>query len=117
MFHTQGPSLRLEPKLEVGLYRIAQEALNNVTKHAVASEVNLQIIRHQDGIRLTVEDDGKGLPALPRVLKSGQTDGMGLVGMRERTISFNGTFTIDSSPSKGTIVNVEIPLASVQNDG
>ena len=117
LFHAQGLFSRLEPKLEVGLYRIAQEALNNVTKHSEASEVNVQIVRHRDGIRLTVEDDGKGLPAHPRVRKPGQIDGMGLVGMRERTASFDGRFTIDSSPVRGTVVNVEIPIALPQTHG
>lgn len=111
IFRSQDVSSRLEPKFEVGLYRVAQEALNNITKHAEASEVNVQIVRHTGGIRLTIEDNGKGFKVERRVLKMGQTGGMGLVGMRERAISFNGTFTIDSFPQKGTIVNVEIPLA------
>ena len=116
-FLAQGLSSRLEPRLEVGLYRIAQEALNNITKHAEATEADVQIVRHPEGIRLTIEDNGKGMSLRRREIKSGKTDRMGLVGMRERTASFKGKFIIDSSPGKGTIVNVEIPLATVEGHG
>ncbi len=116
LFHAQGVTERLAPKIEIGLYRIAQEALNNVTKHAQASELNVQIVRHKTGIRLTVEDNGIGMKTKARTPQADRPDGMGLVGMRQRAISFNGGFTIDSSPGKGTMINVEIPLES-EKDG
>ncbi|MEK6566050.1 MAG: ATP-binding protein [Bacteroidota bacterium] len=115
LFHAQGVTERLAPKIEIGLYRIAQEALNNVTKHAQASEVNVQIVRHKTGIRLTVEDNGIGMKTKARTQQTDWSHGTGLVGMRQRAISFNGSFMIDSSPGKGTMINVEIPLQSKQD--
>jgi len=116
-FHTQGLTERLEPKMEVSLYRIAQEALNNVAKHAAATEVEVQIIRHRDGIRMTVEDNGKGMSSEWRSQKKDKLTGMGLVGIRERTASFNGKFTIDSSPGRGTVLTVDIPLTRPDDHG
>jgi PAS domain S-box-containing protein len=116
LFHAHGVTERLAPKIEIGMYRIAQEALNNITKHAQASEVNVQIVRHKIGIRLTVEDNGIGMKTKARTPRADRSDGMGLLGMRQRAVSFNGGFTIDSSPGKGTMVNVEIPLRS-EKDG
>ncbi|MGD0037735.1 MAG: PAS domain S-box protein, partial [Bacteroidota bacterium] len=59
-FQAHGVTNRLDPNMEIGLYRIAQESLNNISKHAEATEVNLQIINHSNGIRLVIEDNGKG---------------------------------------------------------
>ncbi len=106
----QGLKERLEPNMEVGLYRIAQESLNNIAKHAEATEVNLQIIRYSDGVRLMVEDNGKGISIkIPAIMKIGKNN-MGLVNMRERASSMGGNFLIDSMPEHGTVITVEIPL-------
>ncbi len=115
-FISHGPAERLDSKIEIGLYRIAQEAFNNISKHAGAKEVNFQIVRHRDGLRLTIEDDGKGFTAPLNGLNT-ERKGMGLAGMKERVVSFNGTFTIDSSPGKGTLINVEIPLTEPVHHG
>jgi PAS domain S-box-containing protein len=112
MFHAHGLTERLAPEIETGIYRIAQEALNNVAKHAAAKEVEVQIIRLADRLRLTVEDNGKGMKAFPPVPRSLGGGGTGLVSMRERAASFNGTLVIDSTPGKGTTIDVEIPLDS-----
>jgi PAS domain S-box-containing protein len=109
-FQAHGLSSRLDPQLEVALYRIVQETLNNVAKHAEASEVNLQIIRHSQGVKLVVEDNGKGIVTQPSLVHSTGKGGMGLVGMRERAASFGGEVIIDSSPHSGTLISVEIPL-------
>jgi PAS domain S-box-containing protein len=109
-FQAHGISDRLDPNLEIGIYRIAQESLNNVSKHAEATEVNLQIIRHSNGIRLVIEDNGKGLTTQPGLLRATGKGGMGLAGMRERASSFGGKLTIDSTPNNGTLIAVEVPL-------
>ncbi|MGB2868151.1 MAG: PAS domain S-box protein [Bacteroidota bacterium] len=109
-FHAHGLSKRLDPSIEIGLYRIAQEALNNVAKHAGATETTVQIIMQEERIRMTVEDNGKGIALRSQVARNPGREGMGLVSMRERASSFNGTLTIDSAPGKGTVVTVEIPL-------
>ena len=109
-FHAHGLTERLTPEVETGVYRIAQEALNNIAKHAGAKEVEVQIVKHADRLRLTVEDDGIGMNVLPAASRSLFGGGTGLVGMRERASSFNGTLVIDSTPGKGSTIDVEIPL-------
>jgi signal transduction histidine kinase len=92
------------PALEAGLYRIAQEALANAVKHAHASAVRIRVAETEDGVRLTIEDDGRGFdPTDP------QTSGFGLTGMRERAELLHGTLTIESRPGKGTTVRVFAP--------
>ena len=109
-FQAHGVADRLDPHLEVGLYRIAQESFNNISKHANATEVNLQIIRHNDGIRLVIEDNGKGITTQQTIVRATGKGGMGLPGMRDRASSFGGTLTIDSAVNNGTLITVEVPL-------
>ena len=116
-FHTHGITERLDPQLEIGLYRIAQESFNNVAKHAEATEINLQLIRHADGLRLVIEDNGKGIVIQPNNVRATGKGGMGLVSMRERASSFGGILTIDSTPKSGTLVTVEIPLTKSISHG
>lgn len=87
------------------IYRIAQETLHNITKHAQAKTVQLTLIRDSQSVRLTVQDDGQGFDAE-------RTRGLGLLGMRERVARLHGSFDIDSSPGKGTRVTVILPLNS-----
>jgi PAS domain S-box-containing protein len=109
-FQAHGITGRLDSNLEIGLYRIAQESLNNVSKHAEATEVNLQIIRHSNGIRLVIEDNGKGITNQSSLIRATGKGGMGLPGMRERASSIGGALTIDSTPNNGTLITVEVPL-------
>ena len=114
-YQTYGLNERFEPQLEIGLYRIVQESLNNVAKHAQATEISLQVIRHAGGLRLVIEDNGKGITIHPHIVRMTGKGGMGLVGMRERAASFGGTFTLDSTPNNGTMIVVEIPLLKADN--
>ena len=115
--HTSGINSRLDPTMEIGLYRIAQEALNNVAKHAAAREVNVQLIGSPKSIRLMIEDDGEGFRVHRPDPRSGKRHGMGLVSMRERAASFNGIFTLDSSPGRGTEIIIEVPLTDSHDNG
>jgi PAS domain S-box-containing protein len=108
--HVHGLTERLEPTLEITLYRIVQEALNNIAKHANAPEGSVQVVCHRDGVRVTIEDSGKGFELTALAASSDGRHGMGLVSMRERAASFQGTLTIDSAPNAGTTIVVEIPL-------
>lgn len=85
------------------IYRIAQETLHNITKHAQAKSVQVTLVRDGGTVRLTVQDDGHGFDAE-------RTRGIGLLGMRERVARLHGSFDIDSSPGKGTRVTVILPL-------
>jgi PAS domain S-box-containing protein len=109
-FHEHGLEERMAPDVEIGLYRIVQEALNNVAKHAEAKEVEVQLVRHANRLRMTIEDDGKGMDAGLPARKPSGSGGTGLVSMRERATSFSGSFLIDSTPGNGTLINVEIPM-------
>jgi signal transduction histidine kinase len=114
-FQAHGITDRFDPNLEIGLYRIAQESLNNISKHAEATEVNLQIINHNNGIRLVIEDNGKGITTQPSLIRATGKGGMGLPGMRERASSIGGSLTIDSTPNNGTLITVEVPLLKSRN--
>ena len=98
---------RLDKNLELTLYRIAQEALNNVVKYAQASEVLIQLIHHANSIVLIIEDNGKGFDATNET----KWNGIGLMNIQERVKAFQGSASINSSKDFGTEIMVEIPIA------
>jgi two-component system, NarL family, sensor kinase len=98
---------RLPGNVELNLYRITQEALNNVLKHANAGKIFVQLLLHKQEIIYTFEDDGKGFD-LP-VLSPG-SKGMGIKSINNRVKAMSGIFEIDSSPGKGTALTIQIPL-------
>jgi len=99
---------RLSPQAEVALYRIAQEALNNTTRHAKAKHAWIRLERESDKVRLTIADDGVGFD-VQSVLGQKGRPGLGLIGMRERLIPLQGECMISSSPGKGTEISVLVP--------
>jgi signal transduction histidine kinase len=100
---------RLAPEVETNLYRILQEALQNVHKHAKASRVGVQLGRHDGRVVLVVEDDGRGFE--PEAEGSpGSDGGMGLTNMRERASLCGGELEVESAPGAGTTVFVRIPV-------
>jgi PAS domain S-box-containing protein len=101
---------RLAPGVEEALYRLCQEALHNVVKHARASSASLVLRREAGCVALVVVDDGVGFdPAAVAGEKSGH---LGLTGMRARAERFGGAFQVDSSPGKGTRLSASIPLGN-----
>lgn len=96
---------RLAPPLESAAYRIIQEALSNVSRHAHASRCLVTLQRRDDRLRIVVEDDGDGFP--PNA--SNARRGLGLVSIRERIAHFTGTFRIVTAPGKGARLEVELP--------
>ena len=94
----------LSPRVEAELLRIAQEALNNVRKHADATTVWLRLISTDGGVTLTVTDNGRGFD-VDRVGRGG----FGLRGMHERTDIIGGRLELDSRPSDGTSISVTVP--------
>lgn len=101
---------RLPEAVETNLYRIAQEALNNVLKHAEAKEVNVLLQQRKDDLVLIVEDDGRGFERAPRRPGGIGPSGLGLIGMQERAASLKGTLEIDSSNGRGTTIMARIPV-------
>lgn len=100
---------RLPSSVELALYRIVQAALNNVTKHARATCVTVQLQREALRVRCSVKDDGRGFD-LASVLARHKEQGLGLLGIRERVTALSGSLQIDSVPGRGTTIRVEIPL-------
>jgi signal transduction histidine kinase len=96
---------RLWPPLELALYRVVQEAVNNVQKHARASEVSISLTRTDDSAEIRVEDDGRGFDHTLR-------PGIGLHGMRERLAPFGGSLTLSQSSGGGTLLVANVPLAA-----
>jgi signal transduction histidine kinase len=98
---------RLPAEAETVLYRLVQEALTNVAKHADATRVSILLTRRAGGVSAVVEDDGRGFEA-------GETreDALGLVGMRERLALLDGTLTVESVPGKGTALVAYVPVSA-----
>jgi signal transduction histidine kinase len=103
---------RLRPDVEVAAYRIVQEALTNVARHAHATSCRVYLQRLPATLLLTIEDDGVGFDP-EQVDVSRQDRGLGLIGIRERVAQLRGTLRIDSAPGTGTRLTVELPAASV----
>jgi signal transduction histidine kinase len=99
----------LDNAKRIVLYRVAQEALTNVGKHAKANLVTVSIQKIRRTIHLEIRDDGKSFKVKGRLL-AGKKKGLGLIGMRERVEMVNGCFSVESSPGKGTTIRAEIPL-------
>ena len=109
-FQTGLNGKRLPPDVETNIYRIAQEALNNIRKHASAKEAAVTLNWQHDEALLVVEDDGVGFEPEAESIHLTGAGGLGLVGIRERAALLGGTATIESSSDVGTAVMVRIPL-------
>jgi signal transduction histidine kinase len=104
-----GMNTRLNPHTENALFRIVQESLTNVVKHAKATEVVITVTMDDGTLRLSVEDNGVGLDK-DRLMELGGERGWGLVTMSERALAVGGTCRLQSSPGLGTHVIVEVPV-------
>lgn len=100
---------KMLPEAETNLYRIAQEALNNVAKHAEAQHVSVLLERRGETVILIVEDDGIGFDPAEKAVITENDRGMGLLGMKERAELIGGRFEIESSPGSGTTIYVYVP--------
>jgi signal transduction histidine kinase len=103
------PSARLLPEIEINVYRIAQECLNNIAKYASASRVSVLLTLDEGELTLIIEDNGVGFD-VGGVKPASRDGGLGIQGMRERAELLQGTFEVESSPLSGTAVYVRIPV-------
>jgi len=106
---TQGTLDRLPPNVEIAVFRIAQEALSNIARHAQAHHADLTLAREDGALQVTIEDDGVGLPADWRTRTDGHRP-LGLLGMHERAALLGGTLTIEPRVPRGTRVALRVPL-------
>jgi signal transduction histidine kinase len=103
-FQVAGLRKRLSSELELIIYRIFQECMNNILKHAQATEVNITLAYSHPNVIFTVRDNGVGFD------HNAPTDGIGLLGMQERAVSVKGNVDIHTAKDKGTTIRVELPV-------
>jgi signal transduction histidine kinase len=103
--HVHGMAVRLPPDIEVAAYRMIQEALTNVAKHARATRCDVTLHRYDDRFEILVQDDGAGFDPSNLAKWDGQK-GLGLIGMRERALQLAGVVTLDSAPGRGTALRI-----------
>jgi signal transduction histidine kinase len=104
-FHSALGEKRVPPEVETALYRVVQESLTNIVKHANARSVSISLARRDSAVAAVIEDDGGGFD--PRVVREG---GVGLLGMRERLALLDGRLEIESRPGAGTTLVAEVLL-------
>lgn len=109
--HTEGLNERLDEHIEIVLYRILQECVNNVIKHSGATQLDIAVIKDKDGVSATIEDNGKGFDTAIQ----NPDAGMGLRNMKARVEYVKGTIDFDSTPGKGTLVAIHIPLSDSES--
>jgi signal transduction histidine kinase/ligand-binding sensor domain-containing protein len=100
----------LPPEFEINLYRILQEATNNILKHSKAASARVELRREEDQIRLKISDDGQGFDTTQAFSESGRSRGFGLSGMEERARLLGGKLTIVSKPGSGAMLIFKFPL-------
>jgi len=101
----------ISSETETTLYRIVQEALNNVAKHADAKRVSLVLHRGDFHVQAIIEDDGRGFDATSALQVSNGRGRLGLVGIQERLVLAGGSLQIESAPGVGTSLRVRVPIS------
>ena len=108
VFHSNIPDMDFPPDMAIGIFRICQESLTNVARHASASRVTITLDALEEGVRMTVSDDGTGLDPARMSRKT-----LGLIGMKERAIMMGGKLEMGNGESKGFRLSVTVPLPHV----
>ncbi len=104
-FQSYSMEVRPSASIELPLYNITMELINNAIKHSAATELSIQLVGHPNHINLSVEDNGKGFDV------QNVGNGIGLANIRSRVEFLKGTIEIDSSPGRGTIVSLDVPVS------
>lgn len=111
-FRIQGQRDRLPGEVELVLYRVAQEAMTNISKHARASKAEIRLVRSRDQVEITIDDDGRGFDPTVPSRRDQRGLGLGLFGMEERVALVGGELTIHQLDPSGVRIRAVIPLAS-----
>lgn len=106
-YEYKDPAVPLPPEVSICLYRVVQESLSNISRHAQASQVEVELICESDGVSLSVRDNGVGFDTSQRDQTSGH---LGLLSMKERVRMVKGVLEVESTPQHGTEIRAEIPL-------
>lgn len=102
-FEHLGITQRLDEKIEISVYRVAQELVNNIVKHSGSTKVSLQLFKNRGKLIFVVEDNGKGIG-------ENKGDGHGLLNMKSRINALNGELNLEPSPNSGTLATIRIPI-------
>ena len=105
----------LPPDLATACYRVIQEALTNVIRHASAHHVWVELKQSESVLELVVRDDGVGFDVAPTLEQAARRGSFGLLGMAERVQLLGGTFQMDSEPGSGTRIRVSFPLSEASD--
>ncbi len=111
VFHRNGEPRRLHPQTELALYRMAQEALNNMVRHAQASQARLEIVFTPDSVTLYIQDNGQGFTPPESMAELAPQGHFGLLGLHERAELIGGVLEIQSAPGKGTRIGITLKSA------
>jgi signal transduction histidine kinase len=109
-FSVTGTPQRLEPVREIALYRLVQEALNNVAAHAHATQAAVRVAFAADEVAVTIADNGQGFSIPDRPGELAEAGHYGLLGMRERAELNDGWLEIESEPGRGTTIEIHLPV-------
>jgi len=112
-FNSNLENQRFDSEIEINLFRVCQESMNNVLKHSQAERVDVQLVKYADALIMTIEDDGIGFN---RQEQRPDKTGIGLNGMINRVRSMGGEIEISSVPGKGTQLLIELPLINIRHE-
>jgi signal transduction histidine kinase len=101
---------RLDSRMEIALFRIAQEAITNIVRHSGAENVMISLEANGTTLTLEIEDDGNGFDPVAVIKPEEGGMGLGLLGMKERAWLIEGTLQVDSQPGSGTRIVVKVPF-------
>jgi len=116
-FEARGLEDRLPVEIETALYRVVQEALTNIARHAQARRVRLHLAHRGSKVTASIQDDGAGFDLEQRTAVGLPDSGAGLIGMRERVALLGGAFSIRAAPGQGTRLSVTIPVSAQPSPG
>ncbi len=113
-FEVLGRERRLAPEIEITLFRVGQESISNIARHAEADSVTIKIEFREKALSLSVEDDGQGFRPEEISAAGRKVRGLGLLGMEERVALIGGELTVRSEPGKGTEISVVVPVTEAE---
>lgn len=114
-FHTQNEHLSLSPEVNSTLFRIAQEAINNIVRHSKAKSATIKLSHDENGVKMSIEDDGQGFELNHHADQALSLQHLGLLGIQERARLVGGNVIVQSTPGKGTQIDVFIPQFANEN--
>ncbi len=115
-FETMGLEEKLPPQIETAVYRIIQEALNNIAKHAQANRVEVSLVQRDSRILASIQDDGRGFELEKILHPEAPERGFGIIGIQERVSLLGGQINIRSRPGFGTSIHIEIPYENMRDN-